>query len=187
MEACKTKTNKSLYPEIYITDNHNYTYYTDFEEKIYLIAGSDGVTEEHIAALKELHRREVVADRRYKRYRRIGKKYESAMCSLDELQEDMAAESRYLLDEASNCETIFLEAEARRELSDALIKALAEMGNTERDLFTRLWIAKEPVSTIAEQEGVTVRTIRYRAARIVKSLEKRCKIISFLASELPSL
>ena len=176
------KTRNSMYPQMYRKDNKSYMYYTDFGKRIHLVAGQDGVTKEHIAALKEHHRKEVKADRYYNCYRWIGGTYKRALCSLDELSENTADELRFFMDVASDCETIYLEAEMHRELSEYLTKALSEMRSAERELFKSLWIEKEPISAIAQREGVTERAIRYRAARIVKFMSKRCKIVSILAS-----
>ena len=74
------------YPEVYVKSHTKYSYYTDSREKITLEVGQDGITEEWIAELKQMHREEMNMMRRG-RSKGAGKNY---LLSLTQFEDELA-------------------------------------------------------------------------------------------------
>ncbi|MCR4622568.1 MAG: hypothetical protein K5663_10860 [Clostridiales bacterium] len=165
------KQLRNLYPHMNDTDDSSYIYYTDDGRRIHLTARQNGVTEEHIAALKEMHRKEARSEHYSKRYRRNGDHYETTVCSLDGLCEETGGDSICFIDEHSDCELLYLEAEARGELLHRLTSALSEMSEEQRALFEQVWIQKLSVRQIAMASGISEQAVRAKMSRIVKRLK----------------
>ena len=162
---------RNLYPHMNDTDDSSYIYYTDDGRRIHLEAGQNGVTEEHISALKEMHRKEARSEHYSKRYRRNDDHYESTVCSLDGLHEATGGDSICFIDEHSDCELLYLETEAREEFLHRLTSALSEMSKAQQALFEQVWIQKLSVRQIAVASGISEQAVRAKMCRIVKRLK----------------
>ena len=91
------------YPDIYSTEDTRYTYFYDSGERVMLIAGEDGVTEEWIQALKLEHRREYNMMRRGTTANRSRAADDQPITlSLDQYLDDAGYEGRPLIDETSD-------------------------------------------------------------------------------------
>lgn len=157
------------YPDIYNTDDTRYTYFYDSGERITLIAGEDGVTQEWIHALKLEHRSE------YNMLRRgVKGKGEDTMraLSLDRYMEEIGDKGDMLLDMSSDVEANYIagiEATERREL---IQKALSSLTPEQRELLIRVRVKKTPTNVIAREQGVSSVAIVDRLKRIEKKLKK---------------
>lgn len=166
--------NKS-YPNAYAKDNTRYTYYGDDGMEFTLIAGSDGVTEEHIDLLKKMHQKELASDLRYRRIRNTGDGYKPMVCSIDSLTTDTMEESPMLIDPFSDMEDNYIKAEEQTELRSRIQQAWSALSDEQRDLLTKVRFQHIPQVQIAEEEGVSPAAIRYRFNWIEK------KMLSFIS------
>lgn len=137
------------YPDLYSRDNSRYTYFQDNGEKITYIAGQDGITEEWIRKIRQLHRDECNMARQGR------SKGEGANCviSLEIYRSDTDDNGRFLLDPDSDPLEGLIDAEDSEE--SAKLRKLAESGlNTLPELQRNRFLLYT--------QGVTIREIARR-------------------------
>ena len=161
------------YPDIYSTDDPRSTYVYDSGERVTLIAGEDGVTQEWIHALKLEHRREYNMMRRGTTANRSRAADDQPITlSLDQYLDDAGYEGRPLIDETSDVEANYIAGIERGERRVLIKKALASLTPEQRELLIRVRVKGVSISSIAREQMVDESAVRRRVERIEKKLRK---------------
>ncbi len=161
------------YPDIYSTDDTRYTYFYDSGERVTLIAGEDGVTQEWIHALKLEHRREYNMMRRGTTANRSRAADDQPITlSLDQYLDDAGYEGRPLIDETSDVEANYIAGIERGERREQIQKAIASLTPEQRELFIRVRVKGVQQQQIASEEGVNKMVITRRMKKIDEQLRK---------------
>lgn len=159
------------YPEIYSTDDARYTFFYDNGERVTLIAGENGATEEWIHALKLEHRKEYNMMRRGNAGTRGGATdTEATMLSLDQYLDEAGYEGKVLQDDNSDIEANYIAKIEAAETRVRIKRALASLTPAQRELLIRVRVKGASVSSIAREQKVDESAIRRRIERIEKNL-----------------
>ena len=157
------------YPDIYSKDDTRYTYFYDSGERITLIAGENGVTQEWIHALKLEHRSEYNMMRRGVK---AGNLVATRLLSLDQYMEEIGDKGEMFMDTASDVETNYIAGIEAAERRERIQKALASLTSTQRELLIRVRVNGVTITAIAREQGVTEEAIRDRLRKIEKKIVK---------------
>ena len=155
------------YPDIYNADDTRYTFYYDSGERVTLIAGENGVTQEWIHALKVEHRKE------YNMMRQGARSDTSTHTfSLDQYKNDADDKSDVLIDPHADVEGNYIAGIERAERREAIKKALASLTPEQRELLIKVRVKGIPITQIAHEAGVDKSAISHRFESIEKKLKK---------------
>ena len=157
------------YPDIYSTDDTRYTYLCDSGERITLIVGEEGVTQEWIHALKMEHRSEYNMMRRGVK---VGDMNATRLLSLDQYMDEIGDKGDMLLDASSDVEANYIARIEAAEKREQIRKALASLTPEQRELLIRVRVQGEPITQIAHEMGVDKSAISHRFESIEKKLRK---------------
>lgn len=157
------------YPDIYSTDDTRYTYFCDSGERITLIAGEDGVTQEWIHALKLEHRNEYNMMRRGVK---TGNMEATRLLSLDRYMEEIGDKGDLLMDTSSDVEANYIAGIERGERRELIRKALASLTSAQRELLICVRVKGVSITQIACEAGVDKSAISHRFETIEKKLKK---------------
>ena len=144
--------------QLYSKDDSKFTYYTS--TGIFTIyAGQDGVTEEWIRQIKQLHRIERNDIRR-----------EQQNSSIDAILALVGDKSEFL---SSNCspEELFFKHIDRAKFYEKLKHGLETLSDNQISLLIAVRLHKRTITSIALEEGVDESSIRGRLKRIDKKLQ----------------
>ena len=161
-----------LYPFACNKDNSTYTYRTDDNRTICLTAGVDGVTEEHIAALKKHHRLEINSEKRNKMILRRNGQLCSQVTCLDSYSVDELEAMPCLADESLNPEEWLVFLEHKVETHSKFMKAWATLTDAQKRAFYIVRIRRKTQEETAKAEGVSLRAIQDRLEYACKKLVK---------------
>ena len=143
--------------QLYSKDNSKFTYYTS-TGKFTIHAGQDGVTEDWIQQIKELHRIERNDIRR-----------EQQNSSIDAITSLVGDKSESLTSDSSP-EEIYFRYTDRKYLHDRLKYALGTLNERQFTLLISVRLQKRTITSIAREEGVDESSVRERLKRIEKKL-----------------
>ena len=147
--------------QLYSKDNTCFTYYTA-TDTVTIYAGQDGVTEEWIQMIKELHRIERNSIRKEERNTRF-----------DAISELVGDKSLILASvEQLSIEDSYIQQETNLHLKNQLIKAFSLLTVKQKQLFYAVRVQKQSIVSIARQEGVHESSVRERLKRIESKLKK---------------
>lgn len=163
----KMKSHYGQYPEIYSADDTRYTFFYDSGERVTLIAGEDGITQEWIHALKLEHRKE------YNMLRRgVRGDITSHVFSLDQYMDNADDKSEVLADPDANVEANYIAGIEAVERRERIRKALANLTDAQRELLIRVRVQGVSISAVAREQMVDESAVRRRIERIEKKLKK---------------
>lgn len=145
--------------QLYSKDNSTFIYYTA-TGKITIHAGRDGVTEEWIQTIKELHRVERNSLRR-----------DEKAISLDYLASLVGDKSYMLASYVESPEDDYIAKEGQEELLSILSEAFKTLTDRQRELFYAVRIQKRTITSIAREEGLHESSVRERLHRIENKLK----------------
>ena len=161
------------YPEIYSTDDARYTFFYDNGERVTLIAGENGATEEWIHALKLEHRKEYNMMRRGNAGTRGGATdTEATMLSLDQYLDEAGYEGKAFQDENSDVEANYIAKIEAAETRVRIKRVLASLTPAQRELLIRVRVKGISIMAIAADEGVARQAIQNRLGKIEKKILK---------------
>ena len=156
------------YPDIYSTDDIKYTFFFDSGERVTLVAGKDGVTQEWIHALKLEHRNE------YNMLRRgVKASSETRVFSLDQYMDEVGDEGLSLMDKSSDVEANYIAGVETFERRERIRAALDNLTPEQRDLLIRVRVRGITITSNAKEAGVTEGAIRDRLRKIEKKIRKQ--------------
>ena len=157
------------YPDIYSTDDTRYTYLCDSGERITLIVGEEGVTQEWIHALKMEHRSEYNMMRRGVK---VGDMNATRLLSLDQYMDEIGDKGDMLLDASSDVEANYIAGIEVAERHEQIRKALASLTLEQRELLIRVRVKGVAITQIAHEAGVGKPAICNRMKKIEEKLKK---------------
>ena len=157
------------YPDIYSKDDTRYTYFYDSGERITLIAGENGVTQEWIHALKLEHRSEYNMTRRGVK---AGNLDATRLLSLNQYMEEIGDKGEMFLDTASDVETNYIAGIEAAERREQIQKVLASLTPEQRELLIRVRVKGISITQIAREAGVGKPAICNRMKKIDEKLKK---------------
>lgn len=152
-----SKYDKTI-TQLYDGDDTKFTYYMA-TEKIVIRAGENGVTEEWIHTLKEIHRVE-----------RNGIRREQMNSSLDAIGELVGDKSLDLSCQEPSLEEIYLRKEEHSILRERMRAALECLSLEQKELLIMVRLRGKSISSIARERGLHESSIRERLKRIEKKL-----------------
>lgn len=148
----------------------DYIYYPASGAKIVIVPGENEVSETDIELLHSMDDAEVDEQRKYD-YR--------IDAHLDAYHDgeggSIAGHNKYLADESTNPERVFLEAIDEAEHLDALdrlAKAMEHLTAKQKGLFKKKYIDQRTNTDIAQEEGVSEAAIRNRLSKMHAKLKK---------------
>jgi len=148
----------------------NYIYYTAEGTKIIITPGEDGVTEADIELLHSMDDIEVDEQRRYDY--RVTTHLDAYYDGESEAANDR---NKYLADDNTNPEKLYITNEEEQDHQTALDKLAEAMGcllPQQKELFKKVYLDKRTNTDIAAEEGVTEAAIRNRLKKIHEKLRK---------------
>ena len=147
------------YPDIYSTDDTRYTFYYDSGERVTLIAGENGVTQEWIHALKLEHRSEYNMLRRGLRARDSDL---PRMISLNQYMEEVGDEGRVFCDTASDVAENYIAAIEGSDKRERIRKALSALRPDQQELLIKATVYHVPLKDIAVSLGIKYQSVQSR-------------------------
>ena len=156
------------YPEVYVKSHTKYSYYTDSREKITLEVGKDGITEEWIAELKQMHREEMNMMRRG-RSKGAGKNY---LLSLTQFEDELADKTGALVAADGSAEEEFIAEEDQRKMRRQIFKIYKGLSDQQRRLLIEVRSRGRTMTEMAKELGISRQAISKQLNQITDRFTK---------------